>query len=88
MLEKGDGALDFERVTAVYHSVTEAYTTTLQQLYKEGIAKNVNEVEITTLINFNRETFTACKALVFGVKDHLLDEKQSAYFDELPGFIR
>jgi phosphate:Na+ symporter len=34
------------------------YTTTLQHLYKEGTAGHVNETEITTMLNFNREIFT------------------------------
>lgn len=83
-----DSHVYFDELSAVYKSITNGYTLTLKQLYKEGIAKNVNEIEITTLINFNREAFTACKALVFGIKDYLLDRKQAGYFDDLPGFIR
>jgi len=80
--------LHFEELTALYHSVTGNYTATLQQLYKDSTADNVDETEITTLLNFNREIFTAFKSFVFGVKDHLFDKEQSRYFDELPGFIR
>lgn len=75
-------------LASVYKSVTAGYTGTLQQFYKEGMTGHVNETEITTLLNFNREIFTAFKSLVFAVKDHLLDKEQSKYFDELPGFIR
>lgn len=80
--------LYFEELTALYHSVTRNYTSTLQLLYKESTAGHVGETEITTLLNFNREVFTAFKSLVFGVKDYLFDKKQAAYFDDLPGFIR
>jgi len=52
------------------------------------MAGHLSETEITTLLNFNREVFTAFKSFVFGVKDYLFDKKQSRYFDELPGFIR
>ncbi len=83
-----DPSIHFAELTALYHSVTRNYTSTLQQLYKESTAGNVGETEITTLLNFNREVFTAFKSLVFGVKDYLFDKKQSAYFDDLPGFIR
>jgi phosphate:Na+ symporter len=48
----------------------------------------VNETEITTMLNFNREIFTGFKSLVFAVKDFLLDKEQSKQFDDLPGFIR
>ncbi len=88
VLSSEDRHLYFEELSATYKSITNGYTSTLKQLYKEGFAESVNEIEITTLINFNREAFTACKALVFGIKDYLLDRKQAAYFDDLPGFIR
>jgi len=81
-------APDFEEMIALYHSVTGDYTTALQQLYRENTADHVDEKEITTLLNFNREIFTAFKSFFFGVKDHLFDKEQSRHFDELPGFIR
>jgi phosphate:Na+ symporter len=84
----GNHSLYFEELAAIYKSVTDGYTTTLQQLYREGIAGQVSETEITTLLNFNREIFTAFKSLFFGLKDYLLDKEQSKYFDDLPGFIR
>ncbi len=77
-----------EELIAIYKSVTSGYTDTLQHLYKEGTAGKVSETEITTMLNFNREIFTAFKSLVFALKDHLLDNDQSKQFDELPGFIR
>ena len=87
LLKEGP-ALHFENITALYHSITGSYTNTLKQLYKDSTAGHLNEIEITTLLNFNREIFTAFKSFVFGVKDSLFDKEQSKYFDELPGFIR
>jgi phosphate:Na+ symporter len=75
-------------LSEIYKSVSAGYNTTLRQLYKEGTAGKVNETEITTLLNFNREIFTGFKSFVFALKDHLLDKEQSRHFDELPGFIR
>lgn len=73
---------------SIYKSVISSYTDTLQHLYKEGTAGKVNETEITTMLNFNREIFTGFKSLVFAIKDYLLDREQSKQFDDLPGFIR
>ena len=87
-LLKEDKENDAQEFTAIFKSVTSGYTTTLQHLYKEGTAGNVNETEITTMLNFNREIFTGFKSLVFAAKDLLLDKDQSRQFDELPGFIR
>jgi len=83
--EKKDSINDLSQI---YRSVTSGYTTTLKHLYKEGTSKHVNETEITTLLNFNREIFTGFKSLVFGIKDILFDKESSRQLDELPGFIR
>jgi phosphate:Na+ symporter len=77
-----------QQLTSLYHSITTGYTQSLQSLYKESMANGVSEIEISTLINFNRELYTSFKSVLFGVKDYLLSPKEAAYFDELPGFIR
>lgn len=77
-----------DTIIAVYRTVTGGYAASLQHFYKESTARQVSEKEISTLLNFNRELVTGFKSLVFGVKDYLLDRKQSKVMDELPGFIR
>jgi phosphate:Na+ symporter len=78
----------FDKLTDLYHSVTAGYTETLHLLYKENMAKQVSEIEISTLINLNRELYTSFKSILFGLKDFLLTPKEAEYFDTLPGFIR
>lgn len=87
-LLKEDKQDNSKELTDIYRSVTSGYTTTLQHLYKEGTAGHVNETEITTMLNFNREIFTGFKSIFFAAKDRLLDKEQSKHFDDLPGFIR
>lgn len=77
-----------ENLVKLYKKVTMSYTDTLKQLYRESIAGSVNEAEITTMLNCNREIFTGFKSFVFAVKDFLFSKEESHYFDELPGFIR
>jgi phosphate:Na+ symporter len=60
----------------------------LRQLYKDDLESRLNVTEISTLLNFNREIYTALKSYLFAIKDYLLTEKEGDYFDELPGFIR
>ena len=78
----------FDRLTAIYKFVQEEYSKTLKELYKENLLRNLSEIEFSTLLNFNREMFTLEKSILFAMKDLLLDEKDAAHFDELPGFIR
>ena len=88
MLGDNSGKDTYRKLTELYQSVTKEYNEILQQLYKESFASGVSEIEITTLINFNREVSTSFKSIVFGLKDYLLTAEEAAYFDSLPGFIR
>lgn len=78
----------FKELTLLYQSTISGYIQKLQLLYKQNLALQVNEIEISTLINFNREIFTSFKSMLFGIKDFLLTPKEAEYFDTLPGFIR
>lgn len=78
----------FEEITKIYQTTSRNYSTILHNLYKEGITKNISEIEISTLINFNREVYTSFKSIIFALKEYLLTPEKSEFFDELPGFIR
>jgi phosphate:Na+ symporter len=88
MLDDSSSHDNYTKLTSLYQSVTKDYNEILQQLYKETLANRVTEIEITTLINFNREISTSFKSILFGLKDYLLTDKEAEYFDSLPGFIR
>ena len=77
-----------EELTLLYQSITSGYSTTLASLYKNSFANKVSEVEISTLVNFNRELYTSFKSILFGLKDYLLTLKEADFFDSQPGFIR
>ena len=88
MLNKEKGTNHFEGLSDIYQSITAGYAETLQLLYKETLANRVSEMEISTLINLNRQLYTSFKSILFGLKDYLLSPKEAEYFDSLPGFIR
>jgi phosphate:Na+ symporter len=88
LLDEENGIDNYKKLSLLYQTVTTGYSETLQQLYKESLANRVSEIEITTLINFNRELFTCFKSILFGLKDYLLTPGEGEYFDFLPGFIR
>ena len=77
----------FKELVNLFKEVQDGYTQTLKGLYRQDFMKNLSEIEISSLINFNRQIYTAFKAMVLAVKDYLLNEKEADYFDELPGFI-
>jgi phosphate:Na+ symporter len=77
-----------DQLNLIYRTAQEEYAGTLKELYKEGSTRKLSEVEFSTLLNFNREMYTLEKSILFAMKDLLLNEKEAAHFDELPGFIR
>lgn len=86
--QQGAGNDQFDALTELYRGVTAGYEEAQSQLYRESLSNRVNEVEISTLINFNRQVYTTFKSMVFGLKDYLLNSRRADYFDALPGFIR
>lgn len=88
MIEEEYGLTHYDELTALYQSVTKGYSETLQLLYQESMTNRISEIEISTLINFNRQLYTSFKSILFGLKDYLLTIKEAEYFDSLPGFIR
>jgi len=87
-LNEGSRENHQQELKSLYQFVTKGYTDTLQLFYKEKMISQVSEMEISTLINFNRQVFTSFKSILFGLKDYLLTSKEAEYFDSQPGFIR
>jgi phosphate:Na+ symporter len=77
-----------DTLTALYSEMMKGYTDELSHLYKQGTIDHLSDTEISTIINYNRELYTAYKSLILAVKDLLLPEKEAAAFEDLPGFIR
>ncbi len=81
-------ASGFTGLHDLHKQIIGGYAGNLQLLFDEHTHDSVSEIEISTLINVNRELHTSYKSFMFALKDLLLDAKEAAYFDELPGFIR
>jgi phosphate:Na+ symporter len=86
LLNQPEGKDQFEQIVRQHNELQKGYTENLSKLYK--IEVPLNEIEISTLINFNRELYSSFKAIMWAVKDYLLTKEQAVYFSELPGFIR
>ena len=56
----------------------------LNDFYQNELTAKLEDVDMTIVLNFNRELFTSNKAIVMAVKDMLLDEKQAEAFNSLP----
>jgi phosphate:Na+ symporter len=74
----------FENLQDVFNIIESNYTSALNNFYTEAQNAALEKIDITTVINFNRELFTSNKAMLMSVKDFLLKEKQAQEFNEVP----
>ena len=74
----------FEQLQSAYNDIQHNYTTALNNFYTDAQNATIENIDITTVINFNRELFTSNKAMLIAVKDSILNEKQATDFNEIP----
>ena len=75
---------NFKELESIFDTIQKNYTTALNTFYTEVQLTTVENIDITTVINFNRELFTSNKAMLMALKDLILDEKNAQNFNEIP----
>ncbi len=75
---------DFEKLQIIFTSIQDNYSSALNNFYKDAQDNKIEDLDITTALNFNRELFTSHKAMLISVKDYLLEEKEAEGFNEIP----
>lgn len=73
----------FGKLHTIFNEVQDNYSATLNSFYKEAQNSTIEDLDFTTVINFNRELFTSNKAMLMAVKDFLLEEKQAEEFNDI-----
>lgn len=81
-----DKKASFEIFKNLFEDVQNNYSSALNNFYKEAKNSPIEDLDMTTAINFNRELFTSNKAMLMAVKDFLLDEKQADDFNVITGY--
>lgn len=76
--------VSFENLQDIFNEIQENYSSALHDFYKEARDAPIEDLDITTALNFNRELFTSNKAMLMAVKDYLLEEKEAEDFNEVP----
>jgi len=79
-----DKKTSFEELLNIFDSIQKNYSSALNNFYTAAQHASIENIDITTVINFNRELFTSNKAMLMAVKDILLEEKQAVAFNEIP----
>ena len=66
--------------------VQKNYNDNLNELYSPTFVKSLSDVEIATLMNFNRELFTSNKSMIMSNKFYLSDQGFLEKFGEIPTY--
>jgi phosphate:Na+ symporter len=75
--------VSFGKLHNIFEVIQNNYSTALNNFYKEAQNSAIEDLDFTTIINFNRELFTSNKAMLMAVKDFLLEEKQAVEFNDI-----
>ncbi|MBK9220832.1 MAG: Na/Pi cotransporter family protein [Saprospiraceae bacterium] len=86
-LMRKEKTANFKILRNIYNDIQNNYSTALTEFYKKAQTAPLEDLDLTTAINFNRELFTANKAMLMAIKDFLLDEKQADEFNEVPIYM-
>ena len=79
--------VSFGKLHTVFNDIQDNYSAALNSFYKEAQTSAIEDLDFTTVINFNRELFTSNKAMLMAVKDFLLEEKKALEFNDLVIYI-
>ena len=82
MLTKEKNA-SFGKLHNIFDDIQNNYSSALNDFYKGAQKSSIENLDYTTVINFNRELFTSNKAMLMAVKDFLLEEKKALEFNDL-----
>lgn len=78
-----ENPVSFDKLHLIFDDIQKNYSSALDNFYKDAHQAAIQNIDMTTAINFNREIFTSNKAMLMAVKDFLLDEKQAEDFNEI-----
>lgn len=75
--------VSFDKLQNIFSALQSNFSAALNNFYQEASNAVIEDIDITTILNFNRELFTSNKAILMAVKDFLLHEKQAEDFNEI-----
>jgi phosphate:Na+ symporter len=76
----------FEELSKLMIDIQKNYDKLLEMIYDHSNRKHLEEEEIATVLNVNRELYSSNKAIILALKDHKLSPEQATQFENLPPF--
>ncbi|MDQ3110318.1 MAG: Na/Pi symporter, partial [Bacteroidota bacterium] len=79
-----------ERFNALAHLLENAgkeYKFRVEHIYKIAGEDKLNETDISSMLNTNREIYASSKAIIFSLKDYLLGKEFAGRFEDFPVLV-
>ena len=74
----------FEMLQNLMEQLQKDYEKRMNNIYKLSAKNTLKEMDVSSLLNISREVYSSGKALVFSVKDYLLDTPHAEDFENIP----
>ncbi len=84
LMEEPDSPTSFEDLVDLLQKNQNIYEDLLQGISRDLSRKRLTQIEISTVLNVNRELYSSRKALILAAKDFLLNFQESVDFQNLP----
>jgi phosphate:Na+ symporter len=86
MLDSESNETFFEELSKLMIDIQKNYDKLLEMVYDHSNRQHLEEEEIATVLNVNRELYSSNKAIIFALKDYKLSPAQATQFENLPPF--
>jgi phosphate:Na+ symporter len=86
MLDSESNETFFEELSKLMIDIQKNYDKLLEMVYDHSNRRHLEEEEIATVLNVNRELYSSNKAIILALKDFKLSPVQAAQFENLPPF--
>jgi phosphate:Na+ symporter len=84
LLDEETSATLFEELTELVQKNQTIYENLLDAIYRDLYRKKLTQIEISTVLNVNRELYSSRKALILALKEFRLNFQESQDFQQLP----
>ena len=80
-------SLCFEKLEKLLAGINVDFQERMNSSNKNAGKEILKDLDISTLFNVNRELYSSSKAIIFSVKDYLLDSASADKFENVPNSI-
>lgn len=74
----------YERLSTLLENNLQNYNTIMRRIYDDAGRGSLQESDVSTLLNVNREMYSSGKAMTYSLKDYLLDADAAEKFEGIP----